>query len=493
MSIKSKVIVIFLILLVIFMGHFLYANYCLDRLVDETKVLNAAGQMIEEVLQVRRYEKNFILRGNTEWAELWLLHLSNLSSRINNYRQIAQGPKDIEKIEELGAYLKNYHRAVDEYIKVYQDKESRPEPEIFVSTGRKILELCEQAKGSSESSIKRYLHNIIESRVFVLIIFIAVGVLTFRLTCQMIVNPIRKLQQLCRQLERNGAFNPKQIDSMDRLMQKINTKDEIGDLTRAYREMVLRCGNSYIGLQEKMKEIENLYKLKSEFTSVVSHELRTPLTAIKEGIDLVSDGSTGAINTEQKEFLDIAKRNVDRLAHLINEVLDFSKLTSKKIEFKMEMVNINDTIVSALNGFKAETERKGLSIIANLAPTEGVLIKTDADSINRVLLNLVNNAIRFTDKGGITVSASKEEKSNLVKVCVEDTGIGIKQEDIPKLFQPFVQVGDIKTRKTGGTGLGLAICKEIMERLGGKIWVEAEFGKGSRFCFIVPIAERRKA
>ena len=492
MSIKIKVALVFLILLLSVVAYFLFNNYFMHRLVDETYLLNLTHQMEEEVLQIRRYEKNFILRGNAEWAELWKLHLSTLFFKIEDYRKLSKN-KDIEKIERLLTELKSYNTAAENYIQIYKDKKERPELEIFISSGRSILRLCEQIKYESESSANRYMVNILKSQLAILIILILIGLGAFFVTCRWVVNPVKKLQQLCgTHILKNGNFNLKQIDLMDKLLDEADPKDEIGNLILSYREMALKCFNSYTSLKEKMKEIESLDKIKSEFTSLVSHELRTPLTAMRESIDFMLDGSTGEITQDQKKFLTITKKNVDRLTQLINEVLDFSKLTSKKFELKIEKANINDLIDSAVNTYKAEAEHKGLSLVTRLEATNGLSVWTDTDSVIRILTDLINNAVNFTAKGGVTVFTEKDETSNLVKVYVEDTGIGIRQEDIAKLFQPFVQVGDKKDRKAGTTGLGLAICRETIEQLGGRIWAESEFGKGSRFCFIIPIEERRK-
>lgn len=492
MKIKTKVALIFFVILFSVTIHFSFSNYFLRRILAETDILRVAHKMNEEVLQIRRYEKNFILRGSMEWAELWKAHLSALFSGIGEYKQLTQGKRDTSVLEELLFELKEYSSAVDKYIETYKDAGLRPEPEIFISSGRYILKLTQKIEDDSESFIRLYMGNIMKSRLSLFLIFLFIGITAYLFTCRIIINPIKKLQYLCRQIEKNGVFSSKHLDSLDILLKETSSKDEIADLIRAYKEMAIKNNNSYESLQDKMKEIENLYKLKSEFTSIVSHELRTPLTAIKEGIDLVVDGSTGQISNDQREFLGIAKRNVDRLADLINNVLNFSKLASKKVELKMEKVNLNDLINSVVNTYKTEIERKGLSLVVRLEPTQGLAVRTDADSITRVLINLMSNAIKFTDSGSITLFSEKDDKSNVVKVCVEDTGIGIKPQDLAKLFQPFVQVGNIRTRKTGGTGLGLAICKEIIEQLGGRTWVDSEFEKGSRFCFMIPIEERRK-
>ena len=222
-------------------------------------------------------------------------------------------------------------------------------------------------------------------------------------------------------------------------------------------------------------------KVKSDFTSTVSHELRTPLTAIREGIALVLDGTTGAINAEQKEFLSLAKRNVDRLARLINDVLDFQKLQAQKMLFNIQEDDINELIKEVHSTMAPLADKKGLGFALKLE--EGLpRVKFDRDRIEQVLTNLMNNAIKFTEKGSIVVASSRGD--NIIQVSVKDTGRGVKVEDMGCLFQQFSQLEKINERKTGGTGLGLAISKEIIERHRGKIYVESEFGRGTTFSFI---------
>ena len=230
-------------------------------------------------------------------------------------------------------------------------------------------------------------------------------------------------------------------------------------------------------------------KVKSDFTSTVSHELRTPLTAIKEGIAIVLDGTAGVINAEQKDFLSLAKRNVDRLARLINDVLDFQKLDAHKMVFNIEENDINELIREVHNTMAPLTDKKGLGFSLQLG--EGLpRVKFDRDRIVQVLTNLVSNAIKFTQNGSIVIASSRGD--NAIQVSVKDTGPGVKEEDMGKLFQQFRQLEKITERKTGGTGLGLAISKEIIEKHKGRIWAESEFGKGTTFCFIIPVKIKDK-
>lgn len=239
-----------------------------------------------------------------------------------------------------------------------------------------------------------------------------------------------------------------------------------------------------VKLEKEAKALEDALKTKSEFTSMVSHELRTPLAAIKESIALVLDEITGPASPDQKNFLGMAKRNVDRLTRLINDILDFQKLEAGKIVFNIREGNINEVVKETAASMAPLVREKGLDFVLELSENLPI-IKFDKDKIIQVLTNLLNNAIRLTQKGGITITTTAED--NVVKVAMKDTGPGIKKEDIPKLFQQFEQLEKGVDRKTGGTGLGLAISKDIVEQHNGKIWVESEYGMGTTFYFTLPI------
>lgn len=244
-----------------------------------------------------------------------------------------------------------------------------------------------------------------------------------------------------------------------------------------------------ISNRKKMEEeLKNAMEIKSNFISMVTHELRMPLIAIKEGIGVVLDGVVGSINIDQKDFLETVKRNVDRLARLINDVLDVQKFEAGKMEFDMQENDINEVIEEIYKIMLPYAKEKGLNIILRFE-ADLPLIKFDRDKIIQVLTNLVDNAVKFTDEGEITISSSQED--NIVEVSVRDTGQGIKEEDMPRLFHEFEQLSKGKNRKTSGTGLGLAISKEIVTKHNGKIWAESVFNKGTTFHFVLPIKERR--
>lgn len=233
------------------------------------------------------------------------------------------------------------------------------------------------------------------------------------------------------------------------------------------------------------EELKKAMNIKSQFISVVSHEMRTPLTSIKEGIGLVLDGTLGELSDEQKDFLSLAKRNMDRLHRLINDVLDFQKLESGKPGFQMLKNDLNAIINEVAKTQKPLAKNKGLYLRIKLAP-DLEEVEFDSDRIIQVLVNLVNNALKFTKKGGITIKSVKDEEREAFRVHVKDTGIGIKKRNIPRLFSKFEQL--TKERKPGSTGLGLAICKEIIKAHNGRIWVESQYGSGSEFVFELPFS-----
>jgi len=257
-------------------------------------------------------------------------------------------------------------------------------------------------------------------------------------------------------------------------------EDKRNDLEEHDRELT----RMQMAMLHIMNDLQDAAHIKTQFTGMVSHELRTPLASIKEGISLVLDKITGEINDEQVKYLTIAKNNVDRLDRLIVAVLDFQKLESGKMDFKMESNDINEIVKSVENTMRPLFNKKGLFFelhLSNNLPQ----VEFDRDMIVEVLTNLVNNAYKFTDSGGVNISTKPD--SGFIKVMVKDTGIGINKEDISKLFQEFTQL----SRGKGGAGLGLSICKKIIEAHKGKIWVETDADGGTAFYFTLPIKEQR--
>lgn len=234
---------------------------------------------------------------------------------------------------------------------------------------------------------------------------------------------------------------------------------------------------------------KELDKARTEFVSVASHELRTPMAAIREAVSLVIDGVTGPVNEKQHKFLDMARRNIDRLTGVINDLLDLSKIESGKLVLNCEPVSPQHIVDEVFTTFEAATRDKEISLLKNVVGDLPQLT-VDRDKMIQVLGNLVSNAIKFTPKDGmITIGAKNgHQKEKSIEFYVQDTGIGIERKHYGKLFRKFQQIDSSLSRAVGGTGLGLAISKEIIELHGGRVFLESEPGRGSTFHVVIPVA-----
>jgi PAS domain S-box-containing protein len=234
------------------------------------------------------------------------------------------------------------------------------------------------------------------------------------------------------------------------------------------------------------RKYQESLETKAELIQMVSHELRTPIHSVKEGLSIVLEGLTGEITAEQKEVLNISKRCVDRLVRLVNDVLAFHKLEAGVIEFHMEKENLNKIIEEAETAMKPLAENKNLALKLTLQKNLPEA-ECDHDKIVQVLTNFLQNAIKFTLQGEITIASSVTPQG--VKVSVKDTGIGVQQKDVSKLFRKFGQLESAKLIAPGGAGLGLAISKRIVEQHHGRIDIESEYKKGSTFSFTLPLVQ----
>lgn len=232
------------------------------------------------------------------------------------------------------------------------------------------------------------------------------------------------------------------------------------------------------------EELKETMEMKSQFISTVSHELRTPMTSIREAVIILHDGVAGKINKDQKHFLDIAKRNIDRLGRLIDDVLDFQKLNAGKMKFDLQEAAVDALIEDAYTTMCPYAQKKRVHMSMDV---EARLPKVvfDSDRMIQVLTNLISNAIKFTpEEGRISISASRRDDHLVVKVS--DTGYGIPKESLPRIFDRFYRVHR-PGKEIKGTGLGLAIVNKIVAGHGGRIEIESEPDEGTTFTILLPL------
>ena len=328
-------------------------------------------------------------------------------------------------------------------------------------------------------------------------------------------------------IEKNIKHNIQEYDfsilRYDNMFAPIMLNDEFFGFTEVYREkqfstedatvfqtlvqqviLPLKSASLYDELKTTNRKLQKLERLKSEFISIVSHELRTPLTAIKNAMDIILSGKAGDMTENIEKFVTMGKRNAIRLSGIINDLLDISKIEAGKMDFKFELTHIEPVIEYVKNNLTEVAKEKGLSI--KYTPSEeSVEVYADSNRIEQVLTNLVSNAIKFTQTGEIEITSRvvnarelhydqcfeediKKLQGNYLQVCVEDHGIGIERKDLNHVFDKFAQIENSLSRQVGGSGLGLPIARQLMESHNGAIWCDSEINKGSKFYFVIPVA-----
>jgi two-component system, NtrC family, sensor histidine kinase KinB len=244
-------------------------------------------------------------------------------------------------------------------------------------------------------------------------------------------------------------------------------------------------GHALLGavtILEDITHLREIDRLKSEFIATASHELRTPLTSVQMGVHLLLEGALGELTDQQNEVLQACRQDCERLDKLMQDLLDLSKIEAGESQPQLASISARDLLTTAVDELRPQVEAKGLELKVGV-PVDLPLVSVDRMQIERVISNLVINALRHTKNGAITISA--EQRDNHVAISVADTGSGIPTEYLPHIFDKFVQVPDAPT---GGAGLGLTISKSIVEAHGGQISVQSQIGQGSTFTFTLPLA-----
>jgi len=307
------------------------------------------------------------------------------------------------------------------------------------------------------------------------LIFLAIG---------RILNPIKDLTQGAQRIA-GGDFDYTIV---------AKTGDEIQALAQQFNTMARAMKESHAGLEQRVRErtaelavakeqAEVADRLKSAFLATMSHELRTPLNSIIGFTSILLQGLAGPLNDEQTKQLNMVRESGRHLLNLINDVLDISKIEAGQLEISPKPFDMRETVEKVVQRLAPMAEEKGLALVAKVAPEVGRIV-SDRRRVEQILTNLANNAVKFTDKGEVRVECQVSGEQVLTSVV--DTGIGIKPEDMGKLFKVFQQVDSGLARQHEGTGLGLSICKRLVEMLGGEIRAETEWGKGSTFTFALP-------
>lgn len=347
-----------------------------------------------------------------------------------------------------------------------------------LATNRKI----EQSRALTDAQLNQQADSLVQTFLWLLFGIMATLIPVALVFARSISKPIQALAEGSRRV---GA------GELDHRIQ-VSSGDEMQDLALTFNQMAEDLKNKIDEIETANQELQQLDQLKSKFISMASHELRTPLIAIQGYVDLIREGKGGEISESQRSMLDTVSRNATRLARIVSELLDISRIEENKLVLERVPVSLGQIVGEIAEEQKPYLESRGHALTLEIAE-DLPLVDGDPDRISQVVINLLGNAIKYTPDGG-RIHIRVHPEPDWVHLEVKDTGIGIKAEDIGKLFKRFSTLGDVTKHRTGkneflagGTGLGLSIVQGIVQAHDGKIWVESEYGQGSTFHVQWPI------
>lgn len=411
------------------------------------------------------YSKNKFLTGTffkiNKNETLKLENEDKIFERVVKGEEIVLKDKEIYFGEVNGKSIKERYKFAFAPIKNYRDDIVGM---IAVATSTKDIE---KAVKEYEKNRVELVEKLINSIIKVSVVLLLFGMILIYRYAKTLTKPLIKILEIVKKVSK-GDLTAKV---------EIVQQDEIGELGKGINDMI-----------EGLKQID---KMKDEFLANTSHELRTPLNGIIGLSESILDAVHCTMGEKEREYLGMIISSGRRLSKLIDDILDFSRLKEKEILLKNKTLNLKklaDIVVAINTPIAVRKEVK----IDNLIAEDFPYILGDENRIEQILNNLIGNAIKFTEKGNIKIKSQISSDMKYSVVTVEDSGIGIPEEKFKIIFDSFEQVDGSTSREYGGTGLGLAITKKIVELHKGKIWVESEIGKGSKFYFTLPLSTGKK-
>ncbi|MFH0904904.1 MAG: PAS domain-containing sensor histidine kinase [Methanobacteriota archaeon] len=237
-------------------------------------------------------------------------------------------------------------------------------------------------------------------------------------------------------------------------------------------------------------EAERANMVKTNFLNTMSHELRTPLNSIIGFSEILKQKTSGELNKKQERYIDNILTGGNSLLNIVSQILDVVQIYKGTLELRIENISVPETVDEVMSVIKENCVAKNVVLEKNIDPQLKHL-EADKQKLKQVLIHLLENGVKFSKPDGGTVTVTAKKEGDMARFSVSDTGIGIREDDVGKLFQKFTQLDIGTTRKYGGTGIGLAITKQLVEQHGGRIWAESKYGEGSTFTFLLPLKAKK--
>lgn len=480
-GITSKLLIWFGVVVSIFYGTILvlYINVQQVVKISETivtknyTIASISNKMIENLINMEESEKKYGLLQKDDYLEYFLVERGKFEENLLK----------ILELESKGFLISS------EWHEIYRGYQSFPIP-ASSRPGTSKADIAESEAADSwipEAIINRWINLITQAKIknsteleeftpklnergrvsarnglIGLSISSLVGLTGIIFLAYSMIRPLRELIRGIRTISKDR----------DSLPIKINSKDEFGELAGAFNEMTARLRR-----EEQMR---------SDFISMLSHEIRTPLTSIRESVNMIGEEVMGPINQRQRKFLEIAGSEIGRICDLLNHLMQASRLEPGRLEIHAQSIDPHGLVVESVNCLKAAAQSKQIQLKI-LVPEGLPQVLGDPKQIQQVLLNLIGNAVKFSDPDNFVEIwvESDDQNSKMMRFCVVDNGPGILENEQSLLFNKYYRAANVRAHMDG-VGLGLSISKNIVEAHKGTIWVESQFGSGSKFCFTLP-------
>ncbi|HEV7990820.1 MAG TPA: HAMP domain-containing sensor histidine kinase [Gemmatimonadaceae bacterium] len=332
----------------------------------------------------------------------------------------------------------------------------------------------------SQASVLRRPREFLQRILFAGLIVLAVATLGAWLLSRHLTRPLRDVTGAAAALAQGDYARRVSVSGGGR---------EVASLSATFNGMAAAIGDAHATLADRNVELQRANAAKAQFLAMMSHELRTPLNAIGGFTELMELGLRGPVTPEQVEDLGRIRRNKDLLLSIITDILDFTRADAASIAVRLESVEIAPLLVDVADAVRHQMDAKGVRLVRGAVPADAV-VRGDREKVQQVMLNLLSNALKFTERGG-EVGIETTVADATVRIDVHDTGSGIGAGQLDAIFEPFVQVDASLTRRAGGTGLGLAIARQLATAMGGTVTVRSAVGAGSTFTLSLPHADRR--